>query len=452
MLSELRVENLGIIAELRVTLGAGLTVITGETGAGKTLDRRRARPADRRPRRSADGARRCDRGARRGSVRRRRRRGRAGARRPRGRSIARLRQRPAGDGGRARGVRAPARRPARSARAPVAARAGRATRAARPLRGTKAQTALAALRTARDGGTRVRRGAGGTRRRRAARAPARSICCATRSTRSTPRESPTRARTTGSSPESELLADAEAHREALATAYRELEGAGDDALGRRGGRARRDARRSSRWPSVCGCCRPSMQEAAHDVRTTEESIVADPQRLQVVQTAGAAARGVEAQVRTPASPTSSSMAAGTRQRLDELETPRRARRRARGVSTRCAGRGRNRPRARVVEGAPRGRARTRRRGDAASPRARVPGRDVHDRDRRRATSDADGDRRRRRRRRHVPARAEPGRAGPTAGQGGVGRRALAHDAGAASGAVGSAADARVRRGRRRHRR
>ena len=37
MLSELRVENLGIIGELQVTLGPGLTVITGETGAGKTL-------------------------------------------------------------------------------------------------------------------------------------------------------------------------------------------------------------------------------------------------------------------------------------------------------------------------------------------------------------------------------------------------------------------------------
>ncbi|MDQ1448459.1 MAG: repair protein RecN, partial [Actinomycetota bacterium] len=37
MLTELRVENLGIIVELRVTLGPGLTVITGETGAGKTL-------------------------------------------------------------------------------------------------------------------------------------------------------------------------------------------------------------------------------------------------------------------------------------------------------------------------------------------------------------------------------------------------------------------------------
>jgi DNA repair protein RecN (Recombination protein N) len=37
MLTELRVENLGIINELNVTLGPGLTAITGETGAGKTL-------------------------------------------------------------------------------------------------------------------------------------------------------------------------------------------------------------------------------------------------------------------------------------------------------------------------------------------------------------------------------------------------------------------------------
>lgn len=37
MLTELRVENLGIIAELRLVLGEGFTVITGETGAGKTL-------------------------------------------------------------------------------------------------------------------------------------------------------------------------------------------------------------------------------------------------------------------------------------------------------------------------------------------------------------------------------------------------------------------------------
>src|SRR5437667_6096473 len=37
MLHELRVENLGIIADLLLPLAPGMTVITGETGAGKTL-------------------------------------------------------------------------------------------------------------------------------------------------------------------------------------------------------------------------------------------------------------------------------------------------------------------------------------------------------------------------------------------------------------------------------
>jgi DNA repair protein RecN (Recombination protein N) len=37
MLHELRVENLGIVEEILVPFGAGMTVITGETGAGKTL-------------------------------------------------------------------------------------------------------------------------------------------------------------------------------------------------------------------------------------------------------------------------------------------------------------------------------------------------------------------------------------------------------------------------------
>ena len=37
MLVELRVENLGIIDEILIPLGAGMTAITGETGAGKTL-------------------------------------------------------------------------------------------------------------------------------------------------------------------------------------------------------------------------------------------------------------------------------------------------------------------------------------------------------------------------------------------------------------------------------
>ncbi len=37
MIEEIRIENLGVIAAARVPLGAGLTAITGETGAGKTM-------------------------------------------------------------------------------------------------------------------------------------------------------------------------------------------------------------------------------------------------------------------------------------------------------------------------------------------------------------------------------------------------------------------------------
>ena len=37
MLEEIRIENLGVISRARVTLGPGLTVLTGETGAGKTM-------------------------------------------------------------------------------------------------------------------------------------------------------------------------------------------------------------------------------------------------------------------------------------------------------------------------------------------------------------------------------------------------------------------------------
>lgn len=37
MLTELVVRNLGVIDEISLTLGPGMTVVTGETGAGKTL-------------------------------------------------------------------------------------------------------------------------------------------------------------------------------------------------------------------------------------------------------------------------------------------------------------------------------------------------------------------------------------------------------------------------------
>ncbi|MFM8648531.1 MAG: DNA repair protein RecN [Actinomycetota bacterium] len=37
MLTELRIENLGVIEELRLVIGTGLVAVTGETGAGKTM-------------------------------------------------------------------------------------------------------------------------------------------------------------------------------------------------------------------------------------------------------------------------------------------------------------------------------------------------------------------------------------------------------------------------------
>ncbi len=37
MLSELHVRDLGVIEDLTLTFGPGLTALTGETGAGKTL-------------------------------------------------------------------------------------------------------------------------------------------------------------------------------------------------------------------------------------------------------------------------------------------------------------------------------------------------------------------------------------------------------------------------------
>ena len=37
MLTELHIENLGVIERLDLALGAGMTAVTGETGAGKTM-------------------------------------------------------------------------------------------------------------------------------------------------------------------------------------------------------------------------------------------------------------------------------------------------------------------------------------------------------------------------------------------------------------------------------
>ncbi len=37
MLTELHIEDLGVIARLDLTFGSGMTAVTGETGAGKTM-------------------------------------------------------------------------------------------------------------------------------------------------------------------------------------------------------------------------------------------------------------------------------------------------------------------------------------------------------------------------------------------------------------------------------
>ena len=37
MLTELHIENLGVIERVELVLGPGLTAVTGETGAGKTM-------------------------------------------------------------------------------------------------------------------------------------------------------------------------------------------------------------------------------------------------------------------------------------------------------------------------------------------------------------------------------------------------------------------------------
>ena len=177
--------------------------------------------------------------------------------------------------------------------------------------------------------------------------------------------------------EAELLADAEAHREALATAYRELEGAGEDALGAA------VAALAGRAPFAALAQRlrllqADMQEAAHDVRTTEESIIADPQRLQAVQTR----RALLAELKRKYGKTLADVveyALETRTRLEELETHD-----ARAAALEAARREPpwpmpRRPRARLSKARRAAAPKLAAAVTAASPRARAAGRDVHDR-------------------------------------------------------------------------
>jgi len=316
MLTELRVENLGIIVELQVTLGPGLTVITGETGAGKTLivdalELLCGGRADPQLVREGAAEARVEGRFEDGDV-----------------EVVLARVVPAD--GRSRGyvngrlatvaelaeygrhlVDLHGQHTHQSLLAPVEQR----TLLDR-FAGAKAQAALAELRAARAERRRLvdeLAALGGDERSRArevdllryqlAEIDAAAIAGPDEDARLHAEE--------------ELLADAEAHGEALATAYRELEGAGEDALGAAVsalvGRAPFEA-----LASRLRLLQAEMQEAAYDVRTTQESIVADPQRLQAVQTR----RALLGELRRKYGPTLDDVVeyqARTRERLEELE-------------------------------------------------------------------------------------------------------------------------------------
>ncbi|MDQ1476588.1 MAG: repair protein RecN [Actinomycetota bacterium] len=282
MLLELRVENLGIIAELNVTLGAGLTVITGETGAGKTLivdalDLLGGGRADPQSVREGTAEARVEGRFEDGDD-----------------EVVLARVIPAV--GRSRGYIN-----GRLATVSELAECGRrlvdlhgqhahqsllAPAEQRALLdrfvGDKAQSALTALRTARLESRRITDELGTFGGDERARAREVDLL------RYQVEEIGAAGIADGGEDdrllhEAELLADAEAHREALSAAYEQLEGAGEDAIGAAvaalDGRAP-FAALSDRLRAL----QSELQEAAHDVRTTEESIVADPQRLQEVQT------------------------------------------------------------------------------------------------------------------------------------------------------------------------
>jgi len=316
MLSELRVENLGIIAELRVTLADGLTAITGETGAGKTLivdaiellGGGRADPALVR-----EGA---------------------AEARVEGRfdvgddEVVLARVVPAD--GRSRGYV--------NGRLATAAELAEHARRFVDLHGQHAHQSLLApveqrALLDRFAGAKAERARGALR---AARETARKLAADLAALGGDER---TRAREadllryqveeieaaaivdTGEDDrllgEAELLADAEAHRDALSAAYRELEGAGEDALG--AAAAALDGR--TPFDALAGRIRllqSEMQEVAHDIRTSEEKIVVDPERLAATQSR----RAQLGELRRKYGPALADVieyGAQTRSRLQELE-------------------------------------------------------------------------------------------------------------------------------------
>jgi DNA repair protein RecN (Recombination protein N) len=118
--------------------------------------------------------------------------------------------------------------------------------------------------------------------------------------------------------EEELLADAEAHREALDTAHAQLEGPAEDALGTA------VAVLAAREPFVAMSARlralqSEVAEAAHDIRLVAESTTADPERLAEVQRRRATLLELMRKY-GPALDDVLAFAADARARLQELET------------------------------------------------------------------------------------------------------------------------------------
>ena len=302
MLEELRARDLGVIAEVTLTLGPGMTAITGETGAGKTLVveavgllcggradagvvragateavvEGRFRLAGTDPATAdadADAA------------------GAAGGADDPGEAVLRRvvlaagRSRAYVDGGLA-------------TVAEIAARGGLLV----DLHGQHAHQSLLAPATQRAGARRLRRRRPGApawppapcwpRWRRRGRssaatpgpAPARSTSCATRCASSTPPAWPTPTRTTALSEEEDRLADATAHREAAAAAHHAL-GADGAAVDAGGHRRRRPARPGpAREPPSSGSVGllAELGDVAGELRDLAEELEDDPARLAVV--------------------------------------------------------------------------------------------------------------------------------------------------------------------------
>ena len=417
MLIELRVENLGIIADLLLPIGEGMTVITGETGAGKTLHRRRARSALRRARRRVAGPRRRRRSAGRRPFRRRRRRGDPGPGHSRGWPHPRLHRRASCHrhrvdraGSRVGRPPRPARRISRCWFLPSNSASARSrTRVSR----AEARTGCALGGTGRAP-TR-RRGTGRDRwRRPVTAAPTRLVALRARGDRSrrdrglrgrSPRSRPKRR----SSPTPKRTAPRSKTRTHSSKARPRTRWAP---------RSRRlpRASRSRRSPTACARCRSKRPRLRTTCGSRPKRIVADPQRLADVQQrrgSGSASWSASTARRSPTCRRTRSMHASASRRW-RATTPAPRRLQPRAADATAEGR---RCRAGAVGGPDRRRRAAGGGGGGTSACARDARRRVRGLGRARRSRDG---RRGRRRRGHVPAGSQPRRVRSAARQGGVG--------------------------------